>query len=575
MNAHALLGDCLLTASTVFPCLLAIVFFCRFGGRPRFWLFPIGPLPAFLAALFLVPGDSLEIAWVFFGGSFGIDPLGRVFLLFTSLLWLVAGLYALFYFARDRRFDQFAGFFLLSQCGNLGLILAEDMLSFYLFYSLMSFAAYGLVVHCNDTEAKRAGRVYLTLAVLGEVLLFAALAMLADNAGTLKLAGPGGTSGSDQVIVLLLISFGIKAGALPLHFWLPLAHPVAPAPASAVLSGAMLKAGLLGWLRFLPLAGGVMPEWGPILLGLGLFAAFAAVVVGVCQDEAKTVLAYSSISQMGLLTVGLGCGLLAPPAWSSALTVLAFASLHHALSKGALFLGAGVMARVRPRGPARFLVFGGLLFPALSLAGLPLTAGALAKHGLAGLAAPLPAPWPVLLPPLLSGAAMGTALLMARFLALCRAGRATEEGGVLGLGLVWAGLLLLLPLLPWLWVGEQAGIFALHGLWPVAVGATIGWGCRILAKKGWLRSWPRIPAGDIVRLFERVSPWVARLFVPGLGLLRPGAPERLGATRLFAAAVAGAAGISGRLGHYERVFKRWSVVGVCYLALILLISLLG
>jgi L-aminopeptidase/D-esterase-like protein len=114
----------------------------------------------------------------------------------------------------------------------------------------------------------------------------------------------------DVTILLLLLGFGLKAGLVPLHVWLPLAHPAAPMPASAVLSGAIIKAGIIGLVRFLPFEAGA-PGWGIALGALGLFGAFYAVAFGVLQRNPKTILAYSSVSQMGVVMAALGFGLAA------------------------------------------------------------------------------------------------------------------------------------------------------------------------------------------------------------------------------------------------------------------------
>ncbi|MGE5306870.1 MAG: proton-conducting transporter membrane subunit [Alphaproteobacteria bacterium] len=111
---------------------------------------------------------------------------------------------------------------------------------------------------------------------------------------------------------MILTAFAIKAGALGLRFWLPLADPAAPVPASAVLSGAMIKAGLLGWLRFLPLGEASLPGFGYFVIAGGLGAAFFVTLIGVTQKNPKTLLAYSSISQMGIITTGVGTGLVQP-----------------------------------------------------------------------------------------------------------------------------------------------------------------------------------------------------------------------------------------------------------------------
>ena len=589
MNVALPYGTVLLVASSAFPCLLSLAFFGRIGTTGRLLLFPLAPLPALSAAIFLQSGLSLELDWIFFGGSFGIDPMGRFFLFFTSLLWFAAGLYAFFYFDKGRRRDRFFAFFLLSQSGNLGLILAQDMLSFYLFFALMSFSSYGLIIHHGDAPALRAGRVYMALVVLGEAMLFAALVMLADNAGTVRFNELGGAVRSHLTIALLFFSFGIKAGALPFHFWLPLAHPVAPVPASAVLSGVMIKAGLLGWIRFLPTGEGVAPEWGVFLLFMGLIAAFAAVAAGVGQDDAKTVLAYSSISQMGLITVGLGgAALLQSGGHFPASSAVTFYALHHALTKGALFLGAGVMIRSSGRPLVRLFVFCGLVYCALSLSGLPFTSGAAAKAGLKGLAAGLPPAWEKWLPTLLFWAAVGTTLLMARFLALVgTVPQAKKENGMppraamkqpspLPIMLVWAGLVAGLLPLPWL-LGEESAAFAdPAGGWPVALGAAIAGGCWLLRRKRVLPRPLPVPAGDIVVLIEKIGRAACSLAMR-CGEIASVYRRRL--TDMIAAATDAArlytTGMGERLGFYEQAGQRWLVAGGCWLGLTVLFYLLS
>jgi formate hydrogenlyase subunit 3/multisubunit Na+/H+ antiporter MnhD subunit len=220
------------------------------------------------------------------------------------------------------------------------------------------------------------------------------------------------------IVGLLLIGFGIKVGIVPLHVWLPLAHPAAPTPASAVLSGAIIKAGLLGWLRFLPLGEVSQIGWGNLWLSVGLLTIFYGVIVGVMQREAKTVLAYSSISQMGLLTVGIGGGLLMHTAWPMILSAVLVFALHHGFSKGCLFLSVGVAPSAQGTTIAKRFFQAGLVIPALVLAGAPLTMGAISKSVLKDSLAVLSDQWPMVLDVLLPLTSAGTTLLMARFLYL-------------------------------------------------------------------------------------------------------------------------------------------------------------
>ena len=315
------------------------------AGRMRpdaLQLAPWAAVPALLVSLTSSADALLEVPWLLLGARFGVDATGRVFLFFTAVLWGLSALYARGYLRDDPRKTEFAVFFLLAMSGNLGLIVALDAVTFFLFFALMSFASYGLVVHTRDPDALRAGRVYMVLVVLGEVMLFSVLVVLA-NGGTTDLP-VGGAAPPHAVTLLVLLGFGIKAGALPLHVWLPLAHPAAPVPASAVLSGAMIKAGLIGWLRFLPLGQVALPEWGVACVLAGLAAAYYGVAVGLTQTNPKTVLAYSSISQMGLMTMAVGLGMAWPQVWPAALSAVLIYALHHALAKGALFLGVGMAA---------------------------------------------------------------------------------------------------------------------------------------------------------------------------------------------------------------------------------------
>lgn len=472
-------------------------------GMRRRWrsalsaLMPWAAAPALALALFGTPGQTVEVPWVLLGMRLGIDATGRTFLLFSATLWAIAGWYARGYCAADARRTRFAGFFLLTLAGNLGVILAQDVASFYLFFALMTFAAYGLIVHDGTAAARHAALVYLVMAILGEALLLVAFLLLVSQTGTLVLAqastGLAIAPGREIVVGLLLAGFAIKVGVPLLHLWLPLAHPVAPTPASAVLSGVIIKAGLLGWLRFLPL-GAAASGWAEVVIVAGLAAAFYGVVIGVTQRESKTVLAYSSVSQMGFMTVGVGAGLLAPQHWPALLTAVTLYALHHALAKGALFLGVGV-ARAGSR--ARGWVLAGLLLPALALAGAPLTSGMLAKMALKAALGALPAPWPAWLGALLPVAAVGTALLMARFLWVVRREMRGPHAEHPGLVAPWLAALGTSALLAW-GVAPAGADVAFHALWgaawPVLAGALVA----AVAVRS-LRALPwSIPPGDVL-----------------------------------------------------------------------------
>jgi len=313
------------------------------GLRGRMlWTLPWVPLPALLLAVAGPEGLSLSLPWLLTGLEWGVDALRRPLLLLAALIWFLAGGHATRYLRNDAAKGCFTVFWCLTQAGNLLWLLGLDVVSFYTGFVVMTFAAYGLIVHRRGPGAFRAGRVYLALAVFGEGLILAGLLKAVALADSMLLAAlPPALAQTDPSIllpVLLWTGFGIKAGAALLHLWLPLAHPVAPTPASAVLSGVMIKAGLAGWLLTLPLGYLQSQTWGAGLILWGMLASLGGALVGIAQKEAKTVLAYSSISQMGVMTVGAGAILLQPALADRMLPLLVLFALHHGLAKGALFL---------------------------------------------------------------------------------------------------------------------------------------------------------------------------------------------------------------------------------------------
>ena len=467
-------------------------------------LLPLAALPALAVALFAPPG-AVDLPWLFLGARFGLDEGSRVFLLFTAALWLAGGLHAAGYLHDDRRRRAFWLFWLAAMAGNFGLVLALDAASFYVFFALMSFASYGLVVHARTPEALHAGRVYLALVVIGELALFAAIALAWQAAGSLRFdaiaAALAGSPQRDAVIALTLLGFGIKVGALPLHVWLPLAHPVAPTPASAVLSGAMIKAGLLGWLRLLPLGAVAAPAWGETLVAFGLAAAFAAALAGATQRQAKAALAYSSISQMGFVTVAVGVALALPAAAPAAVAAAALYAFHHAFAKAALFLGVSLAGAPTARARALWMI--GVALPALALAGAPLTSGYAAK---AALKAALPAGFEGVAAALALAAA-GTSLVMLRAVWLLRhdAGAGAHASHAPN-GAMWAGWALLVGccLLGWPAVGRLADLWPatigtwLGAVWPLLLGAALA-----ALAVAWRRRWAggrefTVPPGDLL-----------------------------------------------------------------------------
>lgn len=498
-------AELLLVATPVLPLVGAVLVLTRRTRQVGLALAPWAALPALGLVAVARPGWEMELPWVLLGLRLGVDELGWSWLLFTALLWLAAGVYASGYLARSGERHRFFALFLLAMAGNLGLVLAREAVGLYAFYALMSFSTYGLVLYQGGAEAARAARVYMVLVVVSEVLVVVGLVAAVSLAGGsgLEVLATGLGREPGVALACLLAGFGVKVGVLGLHVWLPLAHSLAPTPASAVLSGTMLKAGLLGWLRVFPLGGVRLAGWGALLVALGLMAAFIGVALGLAQRRPKAVLAYSSVSQMGFLTVGVGLALGAAPGAAQALPAVALYALHHGLVKGGLFLGVGVAQAASGRWQRRWVGLGFAVL-GLSLAGAPLTSGALAKVALKGAAGEG-------LSLLLSVAAAGTTLLVVRLLwqVVAAPPEPITPGGV-RLWAPWAALIVLSFSLAWglaprgVVARALSWSYAWAALWPVLLGALGAWAAWAVGQRTGARL-PEVPVGDVGLLAVRAA----------------------------------------------------------------------
>jgi len=571
----------LLLLAPLSPLLIALALMIGPTRRAGLALAPLAPAPAVLATFLVAPSSVLEVPWLFLGTHIGLDETSRAFLLLTSVLWFVAGIYARGYFPSISPRVPFLVFFLLAMAGNLGLIVAQDIVTFYSFFALMSLASYGLIVSERSSEALRAGRVYIALAILGELLLFAAITIAANESGSLRFPAIGlsvANAPSRNIIIALAASgFGIKAGALGLHFWLPVAHTVAPTPASAVLSGAMIKAGLLGWLRLVPVGTVLLPEWGVVAIVMGLAAAFYGALVGITQSDPKTVLAYSSISQMGLITSGFGLGLLEPAAWPAILSAVLFFAIHHGFVKGALFLGVGVAASNKVIGWQRILIMICLLLLSLSLAGAPFTSGALAKILLKEQVVAASWSWKTWMIAVLPWSSVATTLLMARFLWLVWSGAARGHKTLpREMWISWGALVLIALISAWFApVKEATEIWSTYhvvdGLWPVMLGTILATMTAWAAKRPAGLLTPSIPPGDILVPIASIANFILRFVSQTIDRITAWRPTRVSSMwRYLAHNAARAVEAEAHLTRWEIAIVSFIVMGVLLYVLMVL-----
>lgn len=467
----------ILSLVTGTPLLLAALCCTPLQKRAARFL-PFAVAPAFLALLTTPINMVVEVPWFFMGSRMGLDDTGHIFLCLAAFVWLLASFSCCSLLKNDPKRARFLVFFLIAMAGNFGLILARGMLGYYLFFAVMSFAAYGLVIHKETDDAAKAGRIYLTLVMIGEVALFTALIILAHNSGGLALEDIARVSYHPLTLTLLFIGFGVKIGALPLHGWMMPAYQNAPIPAAAVLAGAMVNAGILGWLRFLPPGQTSCPQGAIFFTVAGALAAVYGVIVGLRSKQAGAVLGGSSISQMGLITVIFGLGLLSHDAGLSAAPALILYVVHHSLAKSSLFFAYDLAERQGP--PLSHLQISAILPPSLSLAGLPFTSGAIAKTAFKDLAAGLGEPWYGISVFFLPLTAMGTTMLMLHFISvLIHTGKTStsdraENSAIFFISFIASAITL------WLWSGARntaihslAKTALLQSFWPVACGCLL------------------------------------------------------------------------------------------------------
>ena len=474
-----------LIATPLAPFLAGMLAFARLVPNPM-PLVALSAVPAIVAGL-AASGDGAILSGLLFGTVLGLPAPLAPLLLALAVLWAAAALHAHGTMAADRQGQRFAACYAFAMAGSLGVMVAQDLVAFYTSFSVLSLAAYGMVVHRETPLALRAARLYIAFAMVGELAFFAAIALIQAEQGTRLLPTASAVSPPGPAVWLMLVGFGIKAGLLPLHLWLPLAHPAAPVPASAVLSGATLKAGLIGLATFAPPASPVPENFETAMTWLGLAGAFGAALYGSMQRDPKVVLAYSSVSQMGLALAFFGAARGAGLPHEAYLGALTLFAVHHALAKGALFL---VVEPGLPRRAALAIA----AVAGLALTGAPLTAGYLSKSAFA-------AGLPETLAALFTAASFGTAALVARTLWLLHgklAGSGFEIWRAMGCAVLAAGVLAT----PWLWDGAAALTgprAAAVALLPAVVLLMIGWAVL----RAGLRA-PDWPAGDLVLPAERV-----------------------------------------------------------------------
>ncbi len=489
-------GCGLLVAAPAAPLIVMALFLSAKLRSVALAMTPFAPLAALAAAILTIGGATLAFELPALRMSFRLDQAGAMLLAAAALVWIAASVFARADMTDGPNAGRFAVSWLLTMAGSLGVFIAADLLTFYLVYALVSVPAYYLVAADDDAGSSRAGGVYMAFTLLGEAVLLIAFVMLAagEPGGSLDIGAVVAalpiSPWRDGALALLILGFGMKIGLMPLNGWMPLAYTAAPIPAAAVLSGAAVKAGVIGMIRFLPLSA-ALPSWGEALAWAGFISAFYGVAIGLTQKDPKTVLAYSSISQMGVIAAVIGLGLSGADRGTA--SDAAFYAANHVLVKAALFLTVGLAVGLSGQRRSLALIVAGLL--ALSLGGLPLTGGALAKLAVKGPLGDGPASAAAA-----ASAAATTALMLHFLMCLARWPEARAEASRERIS-SWLALAAASMLVPWLIFhalgGDVAEAFSAANLWdaiwPMLVGGALAAGLWALREP-----LPRVPTGDIL-----------------------------------------------------------------------------
>jgi hydrogenase-4 component B len=300
-------------------------------------------------ATFAMP---LGVPWI--GAHFRLDPLAAFFLIIVNLGGAITSLYGLGYGRHEDsplRVLPFYPAFLAAM--NL-VVYADDAFTFLFSWELMSLASWAIVMaHYRDPANQRAGYIYLVMASFGTLCLLLAFGLLAGPDGGYAFATirafPPTAPIAALAITLVVLGAGSKAGLVPLHVWLPLAHPAAPSHVSALLSGVMTKVGVYGFIRIVfDLIGNPSPWSGMVVLALGGVTAVLGVLYALMQHDLKRLLAYHTVENIGIIFIGLGLALAFRANnmnWAAALALTAglFHVFNHSVFKSLLFFGAGAV----------------------------------------------------------------------------------------------------------------------------------------------------------------------------------------------------------------------------------------
>lgn len=326
-----------------------------------------------------------------FGLTFTIDGFRVLYAAIACFMWMCTSIFSDEYFAHYRNRNRYYLFQLLTLGATAGIFLSADLYTTFIFFEIMSISSYVWVAHDETAPSMRAAATYLAVAIIGGLTLLMGLFLLYTQTGTLQISQLYEACQGKNVYpacLCMLVGFGAKAGAFPLQIWLPKAHPVAPAPASALLSGILTKTGIFGVLVISCQILLHDQAWGAFILVIGLITMFLGALLAVFSVDFKRTLACSSVSQIGFILVGVGMQGLLGEHNEIAIRGTVLHMVNHSLFKLVLFMAAGVIYMnihkldlndIRGFGRKKPLLKFIYLMGALGIGGIPLWSGYISK----------------------------------------------------------------------------------------------------------------------------------------------------------------------------------------------------
>ncbi len=376
---------------TLLVCILPIIaspvslLFGKIHGKIRDYFSTLVALITFIFTLLLFPSVlqhtirfdlPLVIGWT---TSIHLDILALTIVSLISFLSLLATLYSIGYM-EPKRLNRYYSFLLLFLGTMNGVVIAGDLFTMFIFWELMTLSAFFLVIFHDDLPSIRAGIKYFLLSEMGALCMLISICFIFFSYGTVDMVSLMNAklylnSGFMHfVLFLFLIGVGVKAGMFPLHSWLPDAHPAAPSPVSAILSGVMIKVGIYLMFRVFWQIFALTFSWNIVLCALGSITILIGVMMAMVQHDAKRLLAYHSVSQIGYMILGIGTGV------GIGIAGALFHLINHAIFKGLLFLCmGGVILRLQTRDLDEYgglfkmmpITFITCLIASLSISGIP------------------------------------------------------------------------------------------------------------------------------------------------------------------------------------------------------------